>query len=92
MNNLNEKKPNDDKELQKSFVAQLKVLLYFNLFNTFIIAMFAVFFFNDKTVFIFLLILIVVMWIYVGAKIYYLYRVNKKLLEDIKEEEKKDEF
>ncbi len=80
MNDLNENKK--DEELKKMFKSQLKVLFYFNLGYTLLIAIAMIVFHKNITVVIFFAVVIVVMWLYSGVKMLYLYRSLKKMNEE----------
>lgn len=79
---MNEKpKKNKQEELMKLFKKQFKVQLIINLINTGIILIFIGFFYKNKSVLIFLLILMAVLWLYIGLKLLYL-RKAIKMMED----------
>lgn len=85
----NEPKTNKQDDLIKIFKKQFKVQVILNLFNTILILIFMVIFYKNKSILIFLLILIGVLWLYIGLKLLYLRKAIKKMEE---EKAKEDEI
>jgi len=83
-------KDNKNKDLYKMFKKQFKVQLSINLISTAFMILFLLLFLNNKSVVIFIIVLIVVFWLYSAFKLSFLWKAIKKMknekLSDLEKE------